>query len=96
LSQVDVFLKQEHRNRKTARPKHPTDLSSSEHYVQFGALQFKWDANGGESVHRRTRKIKNPENMTQRKHGFSLEGLRSHITIPMLDFIHFKGRYEEK
>lgn len=85
---------QEQENCKTKKT--PTDFYLSEHYIQFGVLQSKWDVNGGESVQGRTSKIKNPENVTQRKYAFSLEGLRSHITIPMFDFIHLKGRYEEK
>lgn len=91
-----VFLRKGDRNRKTARQKNPTDFYLSEHYIQFGALQLKRDANGSESVQGRTRKIKNPENVIQKKYGFSLEGLRSHITIPTLGFIHLKGRYKEK
>lgn len=85
---------QEQENHKTEKTRR--DFYLSEHHIKFGALQFKWEANGGESVQGRTRKIKNPENVTQRKYGFSLEGLRSHITILMSDCIRLKGRYEEK
>lgn len=66
------------------------------HHLWFGALQLQRDANSGESVEGRTGKIKTPENVTRRKHSLSLEGLRSHKSLLMLDVMYLKGRYEEK
>lgn len=48
-----------------------------------------------ESGQKRTRKIKNPSNVTQRNCGFSLEGLRRHRTPLVEEFVYLKDRYEE-
>lgn len=60
--------------------------------MQPGHLQFKWEC---ESVQERTRKIKNPANVTQRNCGFSLEGPRRHRTTLVGDFVYLTDRYEE-
>lgn len=84
---------QEEGNWKT---KNPASFYACAHHLWFGALKLQWSANGGESVGGRTGKINTPENVTQRKYSLSLEGLRSHRSILVLDVMCLKGRYEEK